>query len=162
MSVIQAFCLPPRGLPAGTKWAANGLGATYNIFMASSTSSIVRSAMLALACVCAAGFAQAQQAQEAAPAGATPTPNNNAAPKEGADLEGRRNQKIERIRHEDGGAVIDELRYGGETRSIAVQPKANVPAYEIQPTDMARSRPADHRDGMSSATGQRVWNIFRF
>ena len=76
--------------------------------------------------------------------------------------DGRKNQRIERIHIEDGGVRIDELRYGGQTQSIVVQPKANVPQYEIQPTDLARSRPADHRDGMSSATGQRVWNVFRY
>lgn len=75
---------------------------------------------------------------------------------------GRHNQRIERIRVEDKGVVIDELRVGGQTQSIVVQPKADVPEYEIQPTDLARSRPADKRDGMGSATGQRVWNLFRF
>jgi hypothetical protein len=83
-------------------------------------------------------------------------------PEAPAPAEGRKNQRIERIHHEDAGARIDELRYGGQTQSIVVQPKADVPEYEIQPTDLARSRPADHRDGMSSATGQRVWNLFRF
>jgi hypothetical protein len=77
-------------------------------------------------------------------------------------LEGRRNQRVERIHVEDAGVRIDEVRYGGQTQSITVQPKANVPEYEIQPTDLARSRPADHRDGLSNATGQRVWNVFRF
>ncbi len=76
--------------------------------------------------------------------------------------EGRRNQKIERIRVEDGGARIDELRIGGQTQSITVQPKANVPEYEFQPTDLARSRPADNRDGLSSPSSQRVWNILKF
>jgi hypothetical protein len=83
-------------------------------------------------------------------------------PPTSAPAEGRKNQRVERIHHEDAGVRIDELRYGGQTQSIVVQPKANVPEYEIQPTDLARSRPADHRDGMSSATGQRVWNLFRF
>jgi hypothetical protein len=72
------------------------------------------------------------------------------------------NQKIERITHEDAGSRIDELRVGGQTQSITVQPKANVPEYGISPTDMARSRPADHRDGMSNATGQRFWNVLKF
>jgi hypothetical protein len=76
--------------------------------------------------------------------------------------EGRRNQKVERIHLEDGANVIDETRYGGQTQSITVQPKVGAPEYEIQPTDLGRSRPADHRDGMSNATGQRVWNVFRF
>lgn len=83
-------------------------------------------------------------------------------PQISAPAEGRKNQRVERIHHEDAGATIDELRYGGQTQSITVQPKADVPQYEIQPTDMARSRPGDHRDGLSSATGQRVWNVFKF
>jgi hypothetical protein len=77
-------------------------------------------------------------------------------------IDPRRNQKIERIRVEDGGARIDELRYGGQTQSITVQPKANVPEYEFQPTDLSRSRPADNRDGMSSPSSARVWNLLRF
>ena len=81
---------------------------------------------------------------------------------ESQPLEGRKNQRVERIHVEDEGAAIDEIRYGGQTQSITVRPKANVPEYEIQPTDMARSRPGDHRDGMSSATGQRVWNVLKF
>jgi hypothetical protein len=81
---------------------------------------------------------------------------------ESQPLEGRKNQRVEHIHLEDSGAKIDEIRYGGQTQSITVQPKGNMPEYEIQPTDLARSRPADHRDGLSSATGQRVWNIFKF
>jgi hypothetical protein len=77
-------------------------------------------------------------------------------------LEGRHNQKIERIVVEDGGARIDELRVGGQTQNITVRPRANVPEYEFQPTDLARSRPADNRDGLSSPSSQRVWNLFRF
>jgi hypothetical protein len=74
----------------------------------------------------------------------------------------RQNQKIERIVIEDSANRIEELRVGGQTQSITVQPKAAVPAYEIVPADPARSRAADHREGLSGATGQRVWNIFRF
>ena len=77
-------------------------------------------------------------------------------------LAGRYNQRVERIHVEDAGVVVDEVRYGGQTQSITVQPKADVPEYEIQPTDLARSRPADHRDGLGNATGQRVWNVFKF
>ena len=75
---------------------------------------------------------------------------------------GRADQKVERIHLEDNGAIIDEVRYGGQTQRITVQPKGSMPEYEIQPTDLARSRPADHRDGMSAATGQRVWNVLKF
>ena len=77
-------------------------------------------------------------------------------------LEGRKNQRVERIHVEDSGARIDEIRYGGQTVSVTVQPKANLPEYEMLPTDLARSRPGDSRDSMGSATGQRVWNPFRF
>ena len=81
---------------------------------------------------------------------------------ESQPLEGRRNQRVEHIRHEDAGSKIDEVRYGGQTQSITVQPKADVPEYEIQPTDGARSRAADHRDGVGGAKGQRVWNVLKF
>ena len=81
---------------------------------------------------------------------------------ESQPLEGRKNQRVERIRHEDAGSKIDEVRYGGQTQSITVQPKADVPEYEIQPTDLARSRPGDHRDGIGGAKGQRVWNVLKF
>ncbi len=37
-------------------------------------------------------------------------------------------KKIERIRIEDDGTRIDELRYGGETQSITVQPKFGAPS----------------------------------
>ena len=73
----------------------------------------------------------------------------------------RPDQRIERIHLEDAGSRIDEVRYGGETQSITVQPKANVPAYEILPTDGAHSHPAS-RDGVGPAAGQRVWNFLHF
>jgi hypothetical protein len=75
--------------------------------------------------------------------------------------EPRKNQKVERIHVEDGGNTIEEVRVGGQTQSVTVQPKANVPAYEMQPSDLARSRPAESRDGFADRK-QRVWNIFGF
>ena len=100
-------------------------------------------------------FAWTALAAQTAPATAPVT-------QEPARLEGRKNQKVEFIHHEDAGAVIDEVRYGGQTQSIRVQPRGDAPEYEIQPADMARSRPADPRDGMGGGGGQRVWNIFKF
>lgn len=73
----------------------------------------------------------------------------------------RANQKIERIRVEDGGTIVEELRVGGQTQTITVQPKGGLPAYELQPSDLARSRPSDRREGFSSGT-QRVWKILSF
>lgn len=69
-------------------------------------------------------------------------------------------QKIERIHHRDEGSTIDELRVGGQTRSITVQPGVtNLPAYEVLPSDGARNRP---RSGSESTTGPRVWNVMKF
>ena len=60
-------------------------------------------------------------------------------------LDPKKNQKIERIRHEDGGSRIDELRVGGETQQITVTTKSRVPAYEVRPKD-----------------GKSLWNVFGF
>jgi hypothetical protein len=76
-------------------------------------------------------------------------------------LDPRKNQRIERIRIEDAGNRIEELRVGGQTQSITVQPKADMPAYEILPDDMARSRSTESRDGLAGRK-QRVWNVFHF
>ena len=62
------------------------------------------------------------------------------------------NQTIERIRTEDAGTRIDELRVGGQTQSISVQPKNDMPAYEI--------RPADPQGGPNA--GKRMWNFIKF
>jgi hypothetical protein len=61
-----------------------------------------------------------------------------------APADGRKNQRVERIRHEDGRVIIDELRYAGQTQSVKVQPKNGAPAYEVQPG------------------GTRVWNMLNF
>lgn len=65
---------------------------------------------------------------------------------------GRQNQTIERLRTEDAGSRIDELRVGGQTQSITVQPKNDMPAYEVRPSDA---------QGQSSPR-MRVWNFLRF
>ena len=101
---------------------------------------------LLLAVCCGAALAQTPAPQQA------PAPGAKLAPE----------QRIERIHHEDSGSSIDELRYGGETQSITVQPKANVPAYEIQPSNGTHGEPAA-RDGAGPApAGQRVWKILNY
>lgn len=73
---------------------------------------------------------------------------------------GRLNQRTERIRVEDAGSRVDELRVGGQTQSITVQPKVgNLPEYELQPADGVRNRA---RNGAESTTGARVWNVMKF
>ena len=76
--------------------------------------------------------------------------------------EGRPAQTIERIRIEDAGSRIDELRVGGQTQSITVQPKVgnNLPAYEIRPSNISPgAAPSASR---SDTTGARVWNVLKF
>ena len=72
----------------------------------------------------------------------------------------KNNQKAEYIRVEDAGSRIDEVRIGGQTQSIHVQPKVgNMRAYEVKPNDGARSRP----DGFGETQSKkRVWNIGNF
>ena len=100
-------------------------------------------AAAALAWCCGAALAQ------------TPAQTAPAAP------QGRPDQRIEQIRTEDAGSRIDEVRVGGQTQSITVTPKANVPEYEIQPTEGTRARPTQ-REGAESSTGSRVWNVLKF
>ncbi len=48
-------------------------------------------------------------------------------------------KRTEHIRIEDAGSRIDELRIGGETKTIDVQPKGGMPAYQVAPTSGERS-----------------------
>ena len=65
--------------------------------------------------------------------------------------------RFERLHSEDSGSSIDEVRIGGETRSLTVQPKYDVPAYEIRPTDGTR-----RAQSSADAGSPRVWNLLRF
>ena len=72
----------------------------------------------------------------------------------------RTEQRTERIHLEDQGSTVDELRIGGQTRSITVQPAAgNMPSYEVLPSDGVRNRA---QNGAESTTGPRVWNVMKF
>jgi hypothetical protein len=77
------------------------------------------------------------QAQSPAPA--------QAASRAAASAPGAIEKRTEHIRIEDAGTRIDELRVGGETKSIDVQPKGGMPAYQVAPT-----------------TGERTWKILGF
>ncbi|MBI5276174.1 MAG: hypothetical protein HY854_06910 [Burkholderiales bacterium] len=76
-------------------------------------------------------------------------------------LDPRKNQKVEIIVTQNDSNRIHEVRMGGQTEKVTVQPK-DAPAYEIEPAHLLRNRPADERNGMSGAGGKRVWNIFSF
>lgn len=127
---------------------------TYNLAMASTPLSFFRHALLALVCAVPVVAVQAQTA-------AQPTPATPAEAKAEARAEGRRNQKIENIHVEDGGAAVDEVRYGGQTQSITVQPKANVPSYQVLPNDGGRERQGQSETG-TGGNGPRVWNVMKF
>jgi hypothetical protein len=129
--------------------------------MVRQTSSLVRYALLALACSAALGAAQAQTAPDTtAPAAATVTPGAPTTQEE-KNQEGRRNQKIERIHIDDGGAKVDELRYGGQTQNITVTPKGRMPAYEVKPNDNSRT-PSQGQGDAGGGTGPTLWNVLKF
>ncbi len=67
-------------------------------------------------------------------------------------------QRAERIRHEDALTRVDELRVGGQTRSITVQPKNGAPAYEVTPPTGGED-PSAARNG---STGKSRWRLFDF
>lgn len=97
------------------------------------------------------GFAQtAVPAQQQLVEGAAPAPS------------GRPDRAIERIHTEDAGSRIDEVRVGGETQSITVQPKTGgkLPAYEVKPTDNSRGSAASPSG--TDTSGSRVWNVLKF
>jgi hypothetical protein len=73
---------------------------------------------------------------------------------------GKIEQKIERIRHEDSGSRIDELRVGGETKNITVKPKGDMPAYEVGPQGSNRNPATNEREGGGSGAGG--WKVLGF
>lgn len=63
----------------------------------------------------------------------TPAPAPETAPSTAIE------KRVERIRIEDAGSRIDELRVGGETKTITVKPKGGMPAYDVKPDSGERS-----------------------
>ena len=66
--------------------------------------------------------------------------------------------RVERITHEDGLSRIDELRVGGQTRSIEVQPKNGAPAYQVTPAQAAESP----GQGSKGSAGKSSWRVLSF
>ena len=64
--------------------------------------------------------------------------------------------KTERIIHHDRGSRIEEVRVGGQTRSIQVDTNSQVPGYQVQPIDPAQSIQDKGSAGKSS------WRIIKF
>jgi len=69
--------------------------------------------------------------------------------------------RVERITHEDALSRIDELRVGGQTQRIDVQPKNGAPAYQIQPSQGQPSA-LDSATQPSGNAGRSSWRILSF
>ncbi len=69
---------------------------------------------------------------------------------------------MQRIRIEDASTRIDEVRVGGETRSITVQPKTgnNLPPYEVKPSNSTMGGAPS--TSSNETNGPRVWNVLKF
>jgi len=74
----------------------------------------------------------------------------------------RTEQRIERIRIEDAGSRIDELRVGGETQSIVVSPKGGMPAYDVIPERGNSQLMRGERSSTGNTGGTRVWKVLGF
>jgi hypothetical protein len=74
----------------------------------------------------------------------------------------RPEQRIERIRIEDAGSRIDELRVGGETQSIVVSPKGGMPAYDVVPERGNSNLTRGERGSTGNTGGTRVWKVLGF
>ena len=85
-------------------------------------------------------------AQVTAPPAASEAPAASRTPEPTAD----------RIVHHDAGSRIEELRVGGQTRSIEVETNSRVPGYRVQPIDPAQA------PGKGSGAGQSSWRVFNF
>ncbi|CAN7509298.1 hypothetical protein LJR129_003537 [Acidovorax sp. LjRoot129] len=119
----------------------------------------MRAVHLLLLLAMASGSVLAQNSSPNAPQG---TADKREALSEPEQTGGRGNQRTERIRIEDEGSRVDELRVGGQTQTISVQPKTtNLPGYEVQSPDGARSR-AGSNSGAETTTAPRVWNVLKF
>jgi len=103
--------------------------------------------LLTLCCLASA------QTQRPAPAPSKP----GSAP---ATPQRRPEQRIERIRHEDAGSRIDELRVGGETKNITVQPKGDAPPYQVGPEDSNRNPASTDRQRGGGSPGG--WKVLGF
>lgn len=116
---------------------------------------ILQAATLAAACL--GGVAALAQAPSPVPA-QSPAPGGPIT-RENPVQHDRKTQRVEYIRVEDAGSRVDEVRSGGQTKSITVQPKADVPAYEVQPADSTGGTSPDASPG---AAGKRVWKVLNF
>ena len=101
----------------------------------------MRTPLLLALCLCSLALGQAHAQTTPAPAKAAVEP------------------RIERIRVEDNSVRIDEVRVGGQTQAITVQPK-NMPSYELGTHSSNRNPATDSSD--SGQTSSRGWKVLGF
>ena len=109
----------------------------------------------------ASGSALAQTSSQNVPQG---TADKREALSEPEQAAGRSNQRTERIHIEDAGSRVDELRVGGQTKSITVKPKSaegNIPEYEVIPNNGIRDG-GPSKAGADSFQAPRVWTLRKF
>ena len=92
----------------------------------------------------------------------TPLPDSEAATGALATPNPPTEKRVERIHFEDAGSRIDELRVGGETRTITVAPKGGMPAYDVAPATANRGPGTTERSGAGASGGTRTWKILGF
>ena len=101
----------------------------------------MRLPLLLALCLCSLALGQAHAQTSPAPAQAAVEP------------------RIERIRVEDNSVRIEEVRVGGQTQAITVQPK-NMPSYELGTHSSNRNPATDNSD--SGQTSSRGWKVLGF
>lgn len=122
-----------------------GFGARFHLFLVFYLFKIMPSLLNVRSLVLAFGLPVAVWAQ-------APAPDTS---------HGTADQRIERLTTEDRASRIEELREGGQTRRITVQPKGDgLPAYDVAPST------TEHGSG-ANASGQgnkgvRTWRAFEF
>ena len=71
-------------------------------------------------------------------------------------------QKIERLQYEDSGARIEELRVGGESQAVTVQPKLPVPAWQMLRESGVHGPHGSGVNDSAQSRRARVWNLLAF
>ena len=115
----------------------------------------LRPTTLAVAALSFSLLAPAASFAQAAPAAQPPELTEGPAPRTP-----RVEQKVERLHVSDEGTSIDEVRFGGQTQSITVQPRG-AKEYDVAPTVGPRRRAAE-RDGGDANGGARTWKMIGF
>ncbi|MDR2852996.1 MAG: hypothetical protein LBV61_08105 [Burkholderiaceae bacterium] len=72
------------------------------------------------------------------------------------------NQKIEQIHVQGRAASVDELRVGGQTQNITVQPKGNFPVYQVEPVNNGSGGLPQGQTDVTGDRGKTHWNVLKF